>query len=77
MPRRHTRADKGLIGVTSPKEADAGAVGRVPRGTDSASATDAARAMGAALADLGSALDDIVTDEEKGRPQGERVPPRP
>ncbi len=66
--QKQQRADRGLFGVTSPKEADAGAVGRIPVATDVANATNVAKAVSAALADMGSArLADIVTDEEGDR----------
>jgi hypothetical protein len=58
------KADKALYGVTSPKEADGGAVGRVAVLTDVARTTDAAKVASAALADIGFAFEDLVTDEE-------------
>jgi hypothetical protein len=53
------KADRALYGVTSPKEADGGAVGRVAVVTDVANTTSAAKAVSAALADTG------YTDEEE------------
>jgi hypothetical protein len=57
--------------VTSPKEADAGAVGLVPEGTKVADATSVARIMGAAMADMGSAADAFLTDEGEAPPEEE------
>jgi hypothetical protein len=69
MPQpRLPAVHQALIGVTSPKDADAGAVGLVPPDTDVADATSAVRAMSAALADVGSASDAPMTDEEEGEP---------
>ena len=57
-------AEKALFGVTSSKEADAGAVGLLPDGGGAAAATGVAKVMAAALADLGRASDDFMTDED-------------
>jgi hypothetical protein len=57
--------DHALYGVTSPQEADAGAVGLVPADTDVALATEVVKALAAALADFGRASD-AVTDEDEG-----------